>query len=66
MKRQPELPFLTVDQAAAIDEAVAVIDQFQGKAIAGRRWADAEQLGRLGAQLVGILETNAAAVRSAR
>lgn len=63
---QLPLPFLEAEDAAAIDAARAEVDRSQGRAIAARRWAEADELGRLGTQLVGILERNAAAVRAAR
>ena len=63
-REQLTLPFLTPDQAATIDGARAAIDRAQAHALAGRRWAEADELGRLGTQLVDLLEANAAAVRA--
>jgi hypothetical protein len=60
---QLTLPFLTVDQAATLDAARSAIDRAHGHALSGRRWAEADELGRLGDQLVAMLDANAAAVR---
>lgn len=59
------LPFLTVDEAATIDQAREAIDRAQTKAWMARRTIEADELGRLGDRLVAILERNAAAARSA-
>ena len=61
---QLRLPFLTLDDAATIDHARAAIDRSQGNALAGRRFVEADELGRLGARLVDMLERNAQAVRA--
>jgi hypothetical protein len=61
---QLELPFLTRERAAVIDAARVAIERAQQSAAAARRWADADELCRLGMQLVDLLEENAAAVRA--
>lgn len=61
---QLALPFLSVDEAATIDQARAAVDRAQGHALAARRLLEADELGRLGDRLVDILERNAAAVRA--
>lgn len=63
---QPALPFLTVDQAATLDAARAAIERAQTKAWMARRGAEADELGRIGDELVAMLEANAAATREAR
>lgn len=62
---QLRLPFLAADDVATIDAARVAIDRAQTKAWMARRTAEADELGRLGEQLVDLLERNAAAVRSA-
>lgn len=60
---QMELPFLTLDDAATIDHARAAVNRAHGNALAARRFAEADELGRLGDRLVDMLERNATAVR---
>lgn len=62
---QMSLPFLTVDEAATIDQAREAIDRAQTKAWMARRTVEAVELGRLGERLVDILERNATAARRA-
>lgn len=64
MSDQLELPFLTLEDLAAIDAARAEVDRSQARAIARRAWAEADELGRLGTQLVQMLERHASAVRA--
>lgn len=61
---QLALPFLTVDDAATIDAARVAIERAMTFAVGNRRAAEADELARLGDQLVGMLERNAAAVRA--
>jgi hypothetical protein len=63
---QLALPFLTLDQVVTIDAARAAVDRAQGNALARRAWAEADELGRIGAQLVAMLDENAASVRRVR
>lgn len=60
---QLSLPFLTADQAATIDAARAAIERSH---TACRRPAEAAELARIGADLVALLEANAAAYHQAR
>jgi uncharacterized protein YecT (DUF1311 family) len=63
---QPELPFLTPDQAATLEGARAAIERAQQKAWMGRRNAEADELGRIGDELIAMLEANATAIRQTR
>jgi len=58
------LPFLAADDVATIDAARAAVDRAHGNALAARRFLEADELERLGAQLVDLLNRNAAAVRA--
>jgi hypothetical protein len=60
---QLEIPFLTPERAATVDAARAAVARAEGNALAGRRLVEADELHRLGEQLVAILEDNARAVR---
>ena len=61
---QLALPFLTPDDAATIDAARFAVMRAEGQALAARRLAEADELARLGAQLIDMLERNATAVRA--
>ena len=60
---QLALPFLTPDDAATVDAARAAVARAHGHALANRRLLEADELERLGHQLVDMLQRNAAAVR---
>ena len=62
---QLELPFLTPERAAVVDAARVAVERAQHSALAARRWADADELARLGTQLDGMLHDNATARRGA-
>lgn len=66
MSDQLELPFLTPERAAVIDAARVAVERAMTFANGNRRSAEADELARLGAQLVAMLEDNAAAVRARR
>ena len=57
------LPFLTPERARVIDAARAAVARAEGNALAARRLLEAEELRRLGGDLIDMLEANAAAVR---
>jgi uncharacterized protein YecT (DUF1311 family) len=63
---QPALPFLTPDQAATLEGARAAIERAQQKAWMARRNAEADELGRIGDELIAMLEANATAIRNTR
>jgi hypothetical protein len=63
---QLELPFLTADDVATIDQAREAIDRAHHNAIVARRPVEADELERLGDALVAIIERNAAANRARR
>jgi hypothetical protein len=50
------LPFLTAEEIGTVEAARAAIDRAQGSAIAARRWHEADELGRLGTQLVDLID----------
>jgi hypothetical protein len=60
---QPELPLLTAADVATLDAARDAIDRAQGHALAGRRFIEAEELGRIGSELVRMLDEQIAARR---
>jgi hypothetical protein len=61
---QLALRFLTAEQAGAIDAALAAVNRSLGSAIAGKRWSEADELERIGRQLVDLLTENSSAVRA--
>ena len=61
---QLELPFLTPERAAIVDAARVAVERARTFANGNRRTAEAAELERLGEQLVGMLEDNAAAYRA--
>lgn len=63
---QLELPLLDATDAATIDAARVAVDRALQHAVAARRLIEADELARLGAQLVELLDRNAAAHRAAR
>ena len=64
MSDQLELPFLTPERAAIVDAARVAVERAMTFANGNRRTAEADELARLGEQLVGMLEDNAAAYRA--
>lgn len=60
---QLSLPFLTLEEAGTIHAAQEAIARATGSAVAGRRYFEAEELARIGAELVEMLERNAAGAR---
>jgi hypothetical protein len=64
LTEQLTLPFLAPQDVATVDAARAAVDRAQGNALAARRFIEADELGRLGAQLVDLLERNATAYRA--
>jgi hypothetical protein len=55
------LPF---DAVLTIEAARVAVDRAHGNALAARRFIEADELARLGDQLVDLLERNAATVRA--
>ena len=61
---QLELPFLTPARAATIHAAATAIDRSVAAAVGARRFLEAEELTRIGGELLRMLDDNAVAVRS--
>lgn len=60
---QLELPFLTAARAATIHAAAMAIERSVTAAVVARRPYDADELERIGAELLRMLDDNAHAVR---
>ncbi len=63
---QQALPFLDQDDVATIDAARAAVLRAENAALSARRLSEAAELGRLGDQLIDLLERNATATRARR
>ena len=61
---QLELPFLTPARAATVHAAAQAIERSVGAAVTARRYHEAEELQRVGNELMRMLDENAAAVRA--
>lgn len=53
---QLALPLLDAADVATLTGVAAVVDRFHGAALAARRWHDADELDRLGGELLSIIE----------
>lgn len=61
---QLDIPFLTPARAATVHAAATAIERSVGSAIAARRYLEAEELTRIGTELLRMLDENANAVRA--